>query len=59
VTYVYSGEQNATWVIPENLPLSVVIEDNNLTLAWEKTYSGTFTISYGTSIKNIKVESLF
>lgn len=59
VTYIYSGEQNATWVIPENLPLSVVIEDNNLTLAWEKTYSGTFTISYGTSIKNIKVESLF
>lgn len=58
-TYVYTGAEKASWEFDSKLPLEVNIDDKQITLSWNKMYSGQFVLKYGSSEKTIVVESLF
>ena len=59
VVYNYMGDEDAKWGILENVPVSIATSGNSITIRWEKTYSGQFTLTFGTAQKVVKVESLF
>lgn len=60
-TYIYSGEENAEWIIDSEyqLPIETKINGKTITIIWQKTYSGQFVLKYGNSEKTVVVESLF
>lgn len=58
-TYIYTGAENASWEFDSKLPLEANIDDKQITLSWNKMYSGQFVLKYGSSEKTIVVESLF
>ena len=58
-TYKYEGNEIDSWKIDSVIPVDVKISDKIITLTWTKTFSGSFILSYGSSYKEIIVESLF
>ena len=58
-TYKYEGKENAEWVYDTNLPITTEIKDKEITITWNKGYSGKFDLSYGNTTRLIVVESLF
>ena len=57
--YTYQGLESSKWEVPTDLPVDWTDNGKSITLKWLPTYSGQFTIKYGTQEKNIVVESLF
>lgn len=57
-TYEYTGSESGQWGFDRTLPLEAKIQDKTITLTWIKGYSGQFTLSYGSSSKEIIVESV-
>ena len=57
--YTYQGLESSKWEVPADLPVDWTDNGKSITLKWLPTYSGQFTIKYGTQEKNIIVESLF
>ena len=58
-TYRYKGNEDDSWKIDSTIPIDIKISDKSITLTWTKTFSGSFILSYGSSYKEIIVESLF
>lgn len=57
--YEYKGNENSTWYVDKNYPVSLKISDKVVEVSWLQTYSGSFVLKYGESEKLITVESLF
>lgn len=57
--YEYIGDEISEWSYDNNLPISAVVNNDKITIIWEKTYSGQFDLRYGNATKTIVVESLF
>lgn len=57
--FIYRGRENAKWHIDKNYPIEYEVDNNKITLTWMKTFSGQFTLSYGSVSRTIVVESLF
>lgn len=57
--YTYQGLESSKWEVPADLPVDWTDNGKSIALKWLPTYSGQFTIKYGTQEKNIIVESLF
>ena len=58
--YTYTGKEEGKWKVDTKVPLTAeTLEDGRLKIVWPKTYSGEFTLSFGSCIKTITVESLF
>ena len=58
-SYRYDGSELGEWVYDESLPLKAEIDGNVINLTWMENYSGTFTLSFGKTTKEISVKSLF
>lgn len=58
-TYTYIGNETGSWIYDTKLPIEVKINDKQITIVWNKTYTGQFVLKYGTKEKTIVVESLF
>ena len=59
--YTFDGAMMADWVIDSKADVitSTEIDEHTIKLKWNSSYSGQFTLSYGTYSKTIVVESLF
>ena len=59
--YYYEGVEEGEWLVQDWLRAPIEYKENGkeLTLKWNATYSGQFTISYGEETITITVESLF
>ena len=57
--FTYNGSENSTWLFDTKLPIETQINDKEISVKWVNTYSGQFTLSYGSATKTIVVESLF
>lgn len=58
--FTYTGKRNGQWNIDsKGAPIDYTIEGKTITIKWLKTYSGQFTLRYGTDERVIVVESLF
>lgn len=60
--YYYRGNENSRWSVSKDCPVKLVVDQENplhITVSWEVTYRGQFTLSYGSCEKIIVVESLF
>lgn len=58
--YRFNGRLIADWKIRTDLPVKVKkIDDYEIEIYWDSSYSGEFTIEYGSYIKTVVVESLF
>jgi hypothetical protein len=58
-SYRYDGTEKGEWNYDASLPLTAEIDGNIITLKWTASYSDTFTLSFGSATKEIKVKSLF
>ena len=58
-SYRYEGGEDGAWIYDTSLPLTAKISDNVITLTWTENYSGKFTLSFGETVKEISVKSLF
>lgn len=58
-TYIYQGIENAEWILDTSLPIDIEINGKEIRLKWRNTYSGQFTLQYGSANKTVVVESLF
>ena len=58
-SYRYDGAEKGEWKFDTSLPLNAEIDGNVITLKWTASYSDTFTLSFGSTTKEIKVKSLF
>jgi hypothetical protein len=58
-SYRYEGGEDGTWIYDTSLPLTAKISDNVITLTWTASYSDKFTLSFGNTVKEISVKSLF
>ena len=57
--YEYVGNQEGQWHIESQSPVDAIIKGKTIEVSWPKSYSGEFTLSFGDSVKQIVVESLF
>lgn len=57
--YRYEGGEQGEWSYDPELPLVAAVEGNMITLTWNASYSKSFTLSFGSTIKEISVKSLF
>lgn len=58
--YKFNGRLIADWKIRTDLPIKVKkIDDYEIEVYWDSSYSGEFTINYGDYTKTVVVESLF
>lgn len=58
-TYTYLGEENADWVW-EGKSLEILTKTaTQITIRWDSSKSGSFSLKYGNETKVIKVASLF
>lgn len=58
--YKFNGRLIADWKIRTDLPIKVKkIDDYEIEVYWDSSYSGEFTINYGDYTKIVVVESLF
>ena len=57
--YIYRGREKSNWFIDSKYPVTYEVDNNTITLTWEKTFSGQFDLHYGELSKTIVVESLF
>lgn len=58
-TYTYEGGEESTWeVISENKTILVNKEGKNIKVKWQQSYSGQFTLKYGSAERVIVVDSL-
>lgn len=57
--FIYRGIGESKWYIDPKYPIDYTIEDNKITLMWNKTYSGQFELHCNDKKKTIVVESLF
>ena len=57
--YEYTGSEEAEWSVESKVPVETKINGKVIEVIWPKTYSGQFTLSFGSSTKTITVESLF
>ena len=58
-SYRYDGPDNEAWSFDNSLPIQATIDGSLITLTWTATYSGSFTLYYGSLQKEITVKSLF
>lgn len=68
-TYIYKGNKTGKWYLKEKVPVKYTEEItpegyNSITIVWDSSYHGQFTLYYGTGLeedaqKTIVVESLF
>lgn len=61
-TYEFTGEESDSWSIKEKCPVTLVVDPDNplqVSIRWDITYRGQFTLCYGSYEKIIVVESLF
>ena len=58
-TFEYIGQEKSVWSFDNSLPIKTDIDGNKITLTWMASYSGQFTLSYGSNNKTIVVETLF
>ena len=58
-TYKYVGNEDGFWSWDTKLPLIVEPNGKEAIVKWNTTYTGQFTLSFGTASKTIVVESLF
>jgi hypothetical protein len=58
-SYRYDGAEKGEWSYDTSLPLTAEIDGNIITLKWTASYSDVFTLSFGSTVKEIKVKSLF
>jgi hypothetical protein len=50
----------ADWVVQDGVPVKYeIIDEDEIKIKWTATMSGQFTLSYGSYVKTIVVESLF
>ena len=61
ITYKYYCATGGEWsIVEQNFPVVLSIRDqHNVSLKWDKTFSGQFTLKCGEATKTIVVESLF
>lgn len=60
VTYTFRGSEAGTWAWNNEDPITVeVIDNRHIKIKWNKTYSGSFDLGNGVTVKTINVESLF
>lgn len=58
--YKFNGKLISEWKIKSNLPVKIKkIDDYEIEVYWDSSYSGEFTINYGDYTKIVVVESLF
>ena len=57
--YSYTGRESGEWKISSVIPVNYTINGKLIEVEWPKTYSGDFTLSFGSENKKIMVESLF
>lgn len=57
--YFYRGNETATWTLDRKCPVKMKVSNKQVTLIWDSSYSGQFTLKYGTVEKTIVVKSLF
>jgi hypothetical protein len=58
-SYTYSGSETGDWSYETKLPIEAVIDDKNISIKWNSSYSGQFVLKYGSSETTIVIESLF
>lgn len=61
-TYEFTGEEPGSWSIVEKCPAKMVVDPENplqVTIYWDTTYRGQFTLKHGSYEKIIVVESMF
>ena len=59
-TYKYIGDNECNWEFDNKLPITIISQnENEITLKWEATYSGSFDLKCGDCNQTIVVESLF
>ena len=61
-SYHFTGRHTAVWSVDSKYPVKLEFDKTdprNITVIWEKTYSGQFDLYYGDYKKTIVVESLF
>ena len=61
-TYVFSGDEIASWIVDESKPVIMTVNENNpkaVIIKWDSPYSGSFDLCYGNHNKTVVVESLF
>ena len=44
--YKYTGEQEGSWSYDTRLPIEAKINDKEITITWETTYTGEFVLQY-------------
>ena len=58
--YYYTGNEEGSWKVDTKVPLTAEPKpDGSIKIIGPKTFSGEFTLSFGSSKKTITVESLF
>lgn len=57
--FTYVGDNIAEWHIDSKYPIKYKINEKEITLKWDQTYSGQFELRYGDLSKTIIVESIF
>ena len=58
-SYIYQGELESNWKIDSKVPVKFEINNKEIKIKWQASYSGQFDICYGDIRKTIVVESLF
>lgn len=58
-TYTYTGDEESTWeLISENKTILVTKNGKTIQVKWQQSYSGQFTLKYGSAERVIVVDSL-
>ena len=57
--FTYEGKETNKWIVDTEVPITAQPEGRTIKICWPKTYSGEFTLRYGSSFKKVIVESLF
>ena len=57
--FIYEGEEEAKWIVDTKVPLNATPSGRKISVSWPKTYSGEFTLHYGSTSRKVIVESLF
>ena len=57
--FTYEGEEEAKWIVDTKVALSATPNGRKISISWPKTYSGEFTLRYGSASRKVIVESLF